>query len=383
MKQSWSGEEAHHDGLYFDGQTATPHPVKLQLDAQALLIEQVENAAVFSWGLDDILPVDPSESEQSIAQFGLRLRRAAGAERLTIQDPIIVSNLRPLIKSALRHDHERRRGRVLARLSLAIVAALISLGILIYWLLPSLADRLARNMPQEIEAHIGTEAAQVLAELLSGKEAEDAFCRGAPGLLAINELLARLGHSRSDLHGPTIRVRVVDSPLVNAFALPGGEILLMRGLIDAADHPNAFAGVLAHEIGHIVARDPVRLAIQTTAVGSMIALALGDITGASLGVIVAQTLISNGYSRDVERAADLYAHQNMKEAFLMSAPFAEFIEKNFSDDSKGALSDLAGWFSSHPSGVERLDLFKEKTRMGGGSALPPQQWADLKEICAD
>jgi predicted Zn-dependent protease len=101
------------------------------------------------------------------------------------------------------------------------------------------------------------------------------------------------------------QVRVVDSPVVNAFAAPGGYIVIYKGLLQMTQSPEEFAGVLAHEIQHVINRHVTRQLLQQASMGIVFGAMTGDLNGAmSLGVQVASLLGGLSYSRDAEEEAD-------------------------------------------------------------------------------
>ena len=79
-------------------------------------------------------------------------------------------------------------------------------------------------------------------------------CQTPGGVKAIAAMLAKLAEGNPDM--PPLRVRIYDIPIMNAFALPGGYIVLTRGLLREASEPGEVAGVLAHEIGHVAHHHP-------------------------------------------------------------------------------------------------------------------------------
>ncbi len=102
---------------------------------------------------------------------------------------------------------------------------------------------------------------------------------------------------------------MVDSPDVNAFALPGGYVYITRGLMVYLNSEAELAGVVGHEIGHVTARHGVRQQSMSTAVGlgailgSMLVPGLDNQAGASLLQTLSSAWVS-GYGRDHELEAD-------------------------------------------------------------------------------
>src|SRR5260370_1392343 len=103
----------------------------------------------------------------------------------------------------------------------------------------------------------------------------------------------------------TFRVYIVDVPVFNAFAAPGGTGVVFRGLLERTDSPEQLAGVLAHELQHVVQRHSTRAIVQHTSSGLLIAALTGDVTGPlAYGLEAARVLGQLRYSRDAEEEAD-------------------------------------------------------------------------------
>ena len=113
----------------------------------------------------------------------------------------------------------------------------------------------------------------------------------------------------------------------NAFALPGGRVVMTDGLAQAAAKnglsDDALVGVLAHEIGHVVHRHTTRTVVEQGVLNIGLGLALGDVSGLlSTGGAL---LTGLAYSRDHEREADCYAIALMGQAHLPTAPMADLL----------------------------------------------------------
>ena len=183
---------------------------------------------------------------------------------------------------------------------------------------------------------------------------------------SIGESLAKTSH-RSNL---IYRFTVLDSPEVNAFALPGGYIFINRGLMAYLSTEDELAAVLGHEIGHVTARHSVRqisqsrlLSMVSYAVASKAGSAAGDLSYIASGALVA------GYGRDMELQADSLGAEYMVKQGYSAAGMINTIsvlkehEIYFKEVSKrrGTMQQTYhGIFASHPSNDSRLkEIIKE------------------------
>jgi len=111
-------------------------------------------------------------------------------------------------------------------------------------------------------------------------------------------MVQALQHGQKFPH--SIRVGVVDHKMIKAFALPGGHIIVMRGLIEMAGTPEQLAAVIAHELGHVAQRDPIEQALRAARTVGLLSLVLGDATGGTVLALVGESLISAKNSCDAE-----------------------------------------------------------------------------------
>jgi predicted Zn-dependent protease len=196
-----------------------------------------------------------------------------------------------------------------------------------------------------------------------------------PALQAyVNELglrLARQSHRR-DLEW---RFTVLDTPEINAFALPGGYIYVTRGLLAYMDSEADLAGVIGHEIGHVTARHSAQRATrqQAAGVGVLAATILGAVLEArgargatDLASTASQGLAAGyiaSYSRDQELQADslgaeYLARNNYDPKNMIDVIGALKDQERYAADAARAEGRKppsgANWLSSHPSNEQRL-----------------------------
>ncbi len=190
----------------------------------------------------------------------------------------------------------------------------------------------------------------------------------------ITEYVNRLGQNlvrNSDSKVP-FTIKVVDSDVVNAFALPGGFFYVNSGLILAADNEAELAGVMSHEIAHVaachIARENTRGTLAQLAslplifVGGGIGLAAQEAAGLALPVTFLK------FSRGFEAEADYLGVQYMYKSGYDPQAFTAFFEKIQAEEKKkpGTFSKA---FETHPQTPDRIEKSQEEIER----LLPAQQ----------
>lgn len=357
---------------YFDGQTAARHDVTVDLspDGRVLVIRQV-GAADVVWPMPLLRQVDGAADGLTLALAdpagGHDLR--AGA-RLTVADPALVGRIRALATGLSRRDVPRGTAR---RVLLALGAAAASVLFILFVFLPFLSDRLATALPLEQEQRFGRAVVAQIEGLLA-QGGESLVCDAPAGRAALARMAARLTDGRGLAY--TIDLSVLDHEMVNAFAAPGGQVVILRGLLDEAGTPDEVAGVLAHEIGHVEARDPTRLAFRAAGSAGILSLVLGDVTGGAVAAFAGEYLLSASYTREAEAAADVFAHDLLARAGISSAGLADFFDR-----IDGMDGDLPGYLSTHPASAGRADAARAADGGQTTPALTDADWQALRAIC--
>ncbi len=164
--------------------------------------------------------------------------------------------------------------------------------------------------------------------------------------------------ARADSTGRDYTFYLVDSPEVNAFAVPGGHIFVNRGLIESADQASEFAGVLGHEIAHVTERHGIEQMKKQQGAGTLISL-IYVILGRDPGIVEQVAIQAGGaavfarYGREAEREADQRAIQTLPAAGYDPEGVATFFETLLEQQQRQP-GLLDSWFASHPTSQERV-----------------------------
>jgi Zn-dependent protease with chaperone function len=356
-------------GRYSDGRTAAFARVEARLDEDRLQIDGEDGMPRATWPCDEVRLVDGPD-----ARGAIRLGRRGSDERLSVADADALRALELHCRSLHKSISDETPWRVIAIWSGAAVAAL---AFLILGVIPYLADHASRWVSPRLEAQLGDRLADFVISFMVARDDKDhAECTNPKGLEALAALLAPL-EAQLSLRNK-LRVRVINSKVVNAIALPGDEVLLFKGLIDFTQGPNEVAGVLAHEMGHQKLEHPTRLVIRESGTAFLIGLVMGDIFGGSAISIAGTGLLVTAFSRDAEAAADAEAVTLMRNAGLDVAPFGTFFRRLNSEKGDGEIP--IPFLRTHPPSAERAKLIAAAPA-GGAQALSPAAWQDLRAIC--
>jgi len=360
--------------LYLDGQTAGLRPATLGIDEAAGALSIVApGMAPQAWPLADIRTV-PDQAD------GARLVLARVGDpvaRMIVED----TETARLLQARCPDLHRRPKPRGLRRLVVWAVAAVASVALIVVVLVPLLANQLANYLPPEGEAALGDASLRQIRAALDETGLNPLpLCRAPAGRTALDEMAGRLA-GEIVLPYP-LQISVLDHPLVNAFALPGGHVVLFRGLIDAAEHPDEVAAVLAHEIGHVAARDPTRIALRTAGSIGVLGLLFGDFAGGAAVLFLTERLIQASYTREAEAAADDYALALMAGARVDPGALGRFFERLAARG--GDAPGIVRHFMAHPVLSDRIaNAAAAAVPETARPALDDAGWTALQGICAD
>ncbi|MGE5240709.1 MAG: M48 family metallopeptidase [Bacteroidota bacterium] len=239
--------------------------------------------------------------------------------------------------------------------SVAVILSLLSVGY--FYGLPAAANYIAMRIPIETEDAVGRRSLAWLDEnkwFGASQIAPDMQARIRQGFDELRDGLPLASHCRLEFR---------DSPFIgpNAFALPGGTIVITDAMVQTAESPEEVLAVLAHELGHVQRRHAMRHVLQDSAVAVAATAVTAD--AASLGVAVAglpAVLARATYSRQFETEADDFAFQLLRSRGLSPEAFATLMERltRKQQDAERALA----FVSSHPVTAERIRRAREAAK---------------------
>lgn len=359
---------------FHDGLTAQVHVVGLDHEAGTLVIRAADGNEIARWPTAELFAVPSRKNE-------LRL----GANGLPTGARVVVTGREDVgrVLATLPVLTEKRRQQTGREIRLAVTATVALAAVIVAYLygVPLLAGRLVTLVPPAWERSLGeTVARQMEASL--GESNGWQVCDSNPDSIA-NRAIARFGAAAMAGSGSpfALDITVVKSDIPNAFALPGGRVYFFSALLEQAETPDEFAGVLAHEVGHVAHRHGMEQLISTAGTGALIGFILGDMTGISVAAGLGATIIDARFSRDAERQADAFAAHVAERMDFNPAGLADLINRVGADDEFARVLAL---LSTHPLTEDRkaaLEILSQQRPTGLEPPFTTAEWRAIRSMC--
>ncbi len=240
----------------------------------------------------------------------------------------------------------------LGLVAIALIAVIALSVAFVRWGVPALAYTTAKLTPLSVEQTLGQQALDAMDEPKVGyfKPSQSSLLQQKQ----ISQHLASMCKKTQQCPTYTLHFRQSRPSIgANAFALPGGQVVITDDLIKLANNNDEIISVLAHELGHVKERHALRGILQSTISGLLIVMLTGDFS--SLAASIPTAMLHLQYTRNLENEADHYALQSMLTACIPTGAFADMLTRLDKNAGKGlALPEL---LSSHPDTAKRVQPF--------------------------
>ena len=289
-----------------------------------------------------------------------------GVTTVVIREPGLVAKVADRLDDPCRtvlegfaagsHRHASRHRRRLIFALLGLAAAVVVGWTSCTRLMPELA---AVAMPVATEVKLG----RLLVEgVLAGERRID----DGPARDAVRRIVERL-EAATNNPGYTFDVHVIDDRRVNALAVPGGQIVVFTGLLAAAESAEEVAGVLAHEMQHVLHRHGLKQLVRQLGSAAVISLATG---GGSLAGLAGRLdeLAGLSYGRTQESEADRDGLAVLHRAGLPAEAMQAFFERLQRQQPDG----VPEFLSTHPDTPRRIEELRRRA-----AELPPSKLVPL------
>ena len=361
---------AAFEARHFDGLTPESRPVRARVAPDGVWLE--DEAGARRWELAELVLVR-GEGRGEPVQLE---RRSDPVEVLIVPDRAFLAALRAALPAGARLT-KRGAWTPPARVVAGLVLAAVALILVIYrFAIPALADFAADHVPPSWERSYGD---AMIAALAPEEDRVQDPRVTAPAQEIHIELLAAGGSATGDA-----RLIVLKSPIPNAFAAPGGYVVVTTGLLTALQGPDELAAVIAHEHGHIRRGHVMRAIMRRLSLGMLLGLVAGDHSALSGGLRAAGELGELSFSREHEREADDEAIVLLERCGASPLALANALD----DIGRAAPSGVVpGFLSTHPApAARRVHIRAAAASFAAPAAAPAWRsnvgWQEMKAALA-
>ncbi|HEY7129295.1 MAG TPA: M48 family metallopeptidase [Nitrospira sp.] len=311
-------------------------------------------------------------------QLVVRCGIAPQGQTLYLKDPGLIRAFRSAAPPELTKHLDAtastvRKVRTRKRAVWALVVAVIGgLGLTIWFSSDVLVEWAVNRIPVEWEQRLGKSAYQ---DFL----VQQTVLKEGASVQAVQEISQRL-IKPMDNNPYTFEISVVKNDVVNAFALPGGYVVVFTGLLEQAKSGEEVAGVLSHEFNHVLERHGLERIVKQLGVVAVLGIILGDQQGLA-GVMkqVGAELLSLKFGRAQETEADVKGLQLLHRARIDPTGMVAFFQR-MSEQEQGRVE----WLSSHPISAARAERLKQETALLPKTVPEPFtfQWENIQASTA-
>lgn len=308
-------------------------------------------------------------------QLVLSWEAGASPRTLYLKDPALIVAFRRAAPPELTAHLERaaeqvRRARHSHRLWWgSAVGLVVALGLLLWLGSDVIVEWAVARIPIEWEQKLGEAVYQ---DFLS----KETVLKEGPAVGAVEEMTQRMTAKIPD-NPYHFKISVVQNPVVNAFALPGGYVVVFTGLIKKAESGEEVAGVLSHELNHVLQRHGMERMVKMLGLAAVVSIVVGDQQGLiGLARQLGLELATLKFGRAQETEADVTGIKLLSDARIAPDGMIRFFER-LSDNDKGRVE----LFSTHPMSAARAERLKAEL-----AALPKRspepfsfEWKSIQE----
>lgn len=339
------------EAIYYDGKTSQPYDAQVSILGNFMTISY-ENGQV-AWS---IMQIDYS----SFTGKGKTMLKYGEFPHQYLEFPIDS----PLFSILENYLPKRREGFWAFANELAgagVLGALITIAIFVsiagsvyFLLLPKIAEYAASQIPIEAEVELG-------------KQFYDSFVGGMEIDKERTKELQAFAKKMDFQTEYPLKFTVVKDKQVNAFALPGGNIVVFDAILAKMKTPEELAALLSHEVTHVKERHSLKGLARGLAGSMVVSVLIGDMNAiGNLLVSQASNIYELGFTRDMEKEADLEGLEIMYHNNLDPKGMINLMERLHEEEKKYGVDKMPAYLNSHPLTKERIDYISKESKGHSG-----------------
>lgn len=256
----------------------------------------------------------------------------------------------PDFASQIKVIKKARRGIVISLVT--ILAVFVSIVVSLFFLKDVFVESLAKKVPIDWEQKMGDKLFQTMTlqyDFIEDDSLKNELLRVAAPLI-----------KQIEKDGTKIEFYFIKDPTINAFALPGGKVVIQTGLIEHAKSWEEILGVVSHELAHVTRRHHIRGVINNLGLYVIISSLVGDISAISGTIInMGGDLASLSNSRDFETEADETGLDYLIAAGVNPEGLISFFKTLQEESSSKKLEGYMSFMSTHPATEDRIEHLNE------------------------
>lgn len=335
------------EGKYYDGVEKTGYAARIALNVHGIDISYaspVNGQQSLHWLPAKVHPADLTGKGTTYLKYGDTLPY----QYLEVSDAAFENALKDMYREAQFHKHAG--GKLLStgvKVLLSFIVVVTGLVLLVYfYALPAIADKMAKRVPISWEEEFGNAS---YTQMMAGEKKDDENSKRATAFFKA------MGYSSEY----KVDITVTKNPVVNAYALPGGRIVVYEGILLGMDSYEEFAALLSHEYSHVALRHSTKSVFRSMSGYLLLSMLFGDASGVGALVIEnADQLKQLGYSRGLEQEADENGLKLMKQKGIEPEGMSDLLNTLKEEEGSGT-NDAMQFLSTHPLTKERMKYIRQ------------------------
>ncbi len=360
------------DGKYFDGKSSAGYHAKVTIRNFSIYItfSDVITSSTIEWMPEKIHPNDFAENDKVVLKYG-----DFPFQYLEVNDNHFAKELKESFPNAKFHKTAFNFIFSTGFIGLAVLAV-VFVGLLAasyFYILPAAAERIAVTIPIEWEKQLGD---------------------AAYNKMVVTENIDKVNSQRmtkffKQLHYKTdypVEITVVNENVVNAYALPGGSIVVYEGILRNMDNYKELTALLSHEFSHVELKHSTKNIFRSLSSYFLLSLLFGDASGVTAVVIQnADQLKQLGYSRSLEQEADENGLKLMKQRQVDPEGMTGLFKALKKEE--GDAGSIPQFLSTHPLTTERISYVNKDIAKHNYTVIEDAQldslWVEIKNNLSD
>lgn len=343
-----------YQGTYYNHQVAKPHPASVQMLEDGLhftFSDSNDQVRQMHWLLTEL------EVDLTDRSYIRIVNKADNGGTLEVNNALFVDAFLERYRTIRNTGFQElvlRGGFKAGLVALFIIIGLVALAH--FFFLPWCADRIVDRLPRSFDKELGDAARKSMQEDVD-----------TAGSLLLTKFAAQMKWETPE----KLTFTVVPSDVENAYALPGGYVVVYTGLLKKLDKKEQLAALLSHEVAHVTRRHSVRKLCRDMSSSLLVTAVLSNASGATATLYSNASAIYNlTYSREYEQQADITGMETLRRNHIDQQGMVELMEELKKLSSK---VDVPEFISTHPLTDNRIDYVKKNIKEHTGTVEAHEQ----------